>query len=198
MQITRDLAMFSFIKGTLVEIETNKAIIEAAGVGYLIFIPVSAYTSLPPVGSLVTLHTSFIVREDAQILYGFLNKEERTLFETLISISGIGPKTALSILGHLDMEAFGRAIQNNNFSIICKVPGVGKKTAERLIVELKDKNIFKNFSFKGKGGDRIADAIQALITLGYNPIQAQKAVKESVTENLEDTASLIKSALRKI
>lgn len=190
--------MFSFIKGVLAEIEPNKVTIDVGGVGYLIFIPISAYSVLPQIGNSITLYISLIVREDSQTLYGFLNKEERSLFETLITISGIGPKTALAILGHIDINSFSSAIQNNNFSMLCKVPGIGKKTAERLIVELKDKNIFKNFSFKGKGNDRVADAIHALITLGYNPLQAQKAVKEALQEEPEDTASLIKGALRKI
>lgn len=193
--------MLDFVKGTLVDAEANKIVLETGGIGYAIFIPVSSYTQLPPLGSSLVLYTSLIIREDSHTLFGFLTKEEKKLFETLISISGIGPKTAITILGHLDPAAFYEAIQNNNCNLICKVPGVGKKTAERLVVELKDKNTFKNFAFKENinGGDRVADAIQALITLGYHPIQAQKAIKMVLGEaDVADTASLIKRALSKI
>jgi Holliday junction DNA helicase RuvA len=138
-------------------------------------------------------------------LYAFISKEERDLFEILITVSGIGPKTAVAIIGHMDMHAFHHAIISSDIRILSKIPGIGKKTAERLVIEMRDK--FKNFPKKENGTSLIvsamdpilADAINALMNLGYNPLDAQKAVQKA-REDVEgnaDLGTLITVALKK-
>ena len=193
--------MFESIKGQLIDKTPIKAVVETGGIGYRLAIPFSTYTRLPSSG-LVHLLLSHVVREDSQTLYAFLEKEERDLFETLITLSGIGPKTALAIIGHLDIVAFQRAITAADVKLLSKIPGIGKKTAERLVIEMRDK-------FKGGKDKAIAlsaadgllgDAMNALLNLGYNPVEAQRAVQEVLTEKKEETdlGKVITAALQKI
>ncbi|MBU6446860.1 MAG: Holliday junction branch migration protein RuvA, partial [Verrucomicrobia bacterium] len=130
--------MFESIKGQLIDKTAVKAVVETGGIGYRLTIPFSAYTKLPS-GGAVHLFLSQVVREDSNTLYAFIEKEERDLFETLITLSGIGPKTALSIIGHLEMGAFHRAIHAADVRLLSKIPGLGKKTAEKLVIEMRDK-----------------------------------------------------------
>ncbi len=187
--------MFEFFKGNLQEKGPSHVVIDVHGIGYKIFIPLNAHVLLPEVSKEVFLYTSFVVREDAQILYGFLKKEEKALFELLLSVSGIGPKSALALIGHLDIATFQQALQTNNVSWIAKTPGIGKKTAERLIIELKDK-VKTNVYSQGI----LADAVGALIHLGYDLASSQKAVKNAYDEknHKEDLGLLITQALKKI
>jgi Holliday junction DNA helicase RuvA len=148
---------------------------------------------------------SQVIREDAHILYAFLQKEERDLFEVLLSISGIGPKTAAGIIGHMEVGAFQRAISTADVRLLSKMPGIGKKTAERLVIEMRDK-----FKSKGKGRDLAmpatnlngvaGDAMSALINLGYNALDAHKAVEEAIktNPNESDLGRLITASLRYI
>ncbi len=197
--------MFEYIKGKLAEIYPTIAIIDVNGIGYKIFIPLSAYSQMPQVGSTIQLYTSFIVKEDSQTLYGFLTKEDKDLFTKLISVSGIGAKTAISILGHLDFFSLQQAISSANVKLISKVPGIGKKTAERLIIELRDKlkinksDIFPSLS-SNENNNTVSDAISALINLGYSPLQAQKAIKTALEgfEKEPEIGSLISTALKRI
>ncbi len=195
--------MFEYIKGTLINIDPIQAIVEANGIGYKLFIPINAYSEAIP-GKEILLYTSYIVREDAHILYGFFSIEERDLFESLRSVNGIGPKTAICLIGHLGISNFQQAIIENDFRIICKVPGIGKKTAERLIIEMKDKHkLFEKLSSaksnKNNSNPAVSDAIRALINLGYHPIKARKAVDIASKENNTDNpAILISLALSKI
>lgn len=195
--------MYESIKGTLIDKTPLKAIVETGGIGYRLTIPLNTYTRLPDLGKSIQLFLSQVVREDSNTLYAFLHKEERDLFETLITISGIGPKTAVAIIGHMEMSAFQRAINAADVRLLSKIPGIGKKTAERLVIEMRDK-------FKGGKKDKtlplsaadgvIGDAINALLHLGYNPLEAQKAV-QSVLEEKKDEADLgkiITAALQKI
>ncbi len=200
--------MYEFIKGTLVEASPSKAIVETHGVGFCLLIPFSHFSKLPPQGGSVTLFTSLVVREDSQKLFGFLTQHERDLFDTLTEISGIGPKTALCLIGHMEISDLQVAISQGNTALLCKIPGIGKKTAERLVLEMRDK------VKKGLGkpsslhplidGDKeqgvVADAISALINLGYNTTQAQKAVKAALSKVQGDPelAKLITSALRAV
>lgn len=196
--------MFEFIKGKLIEVDTQKAIIETNGIGYKIFIPSSIYNDLLNLENAL-LYTSFIVKEDSQTLYGFLTKVGRDIFDILISVSGIGAKTAILLLGNLDLEGLYFAITTSDIKIISKVPGIGKKTAERLIIELRDK--FKNIdtssfdhSKLNKSCSIASDAIAALMNLGYNSAQAQKAVK-SVLQDFDEKPELgllITKALKNI
>lgn len=195
--------MYEYIKGKLVEKEPNYAAVEANGIAFKIFIPLSTFSALPLLESSLLLYTSFHVKEDAQALYGFLTKHDRDLFDLLNTVSGIGPKTALALVGHLDFATFQAAIANANIQLISKVPGIGKKTAERLIVEMRDKlkKLTKDKpSFAGSSSSLAVDAINALLYLGYNPMQAQKAVQKALDENKKETdlSKLISASLQKI
>ncbi|HSW73487.1 MAG TPA: Holliday junction branch migration protein RuvA [Chlamydiales bacterium] len=193
--------MYEYIQGKLIEKRIDAAIIETHGVAYKILIPLSSFHAIHP-GN-VLLYTSFQVKEDSQSLYGFVTKQDRDLFELLITISGIGPKTALALVGHLDFSTFQTAIANANVLLLSKVPGIGKKTAERLIIEMKDKfkKILKDLPPLPAGpGSMMVDAINALIHLGYNPLESHKAVQKAHEEKKgsSDLASLISYALQKI
>jgi holliday junction DNA helicase RuvA len=200
--------MYEYIKGTLIEAMPSKAIVEAQGVGFSLLIPFNNFSKLPALGSSLTLFTSFVVREDSQKLFGFLTRCQRDLFESLIEVSGIGPKTALCLVGHMEINDLQAAISQSNTQLICKIPGIGKKTAERLVVEMRDK-IKKGMgkfsglhSLEGSGEEQgvVADAISALINLGYNGALAQKAIKSALakTKGEPELAALITAALRSI
>ena len=131
--------MIAFIKGKLAHASPASVIVDAGGIGYKIFIPANLYNALPQIGSEVLLQTSFVVRELSQTLYGFLSAHDRDVFEALMGVTGIGPKTALAVIGHLSVHDLQRAIAGHDIMTISKVPGIGKKTAERLIIEMRDK-----------------------------------------------------------
>jgi Holliday junction DNA helicase RuvA len=195
--------MIYHLKGTLTEASPLHITIDVHGVGYGILTPINTLGKLPQIGKEILLYTSLQVREDSQKLYGFLTKEERALFEKLIEISGIGPKTALSLLGHLEISDLEIALQQSNTALLSKVPGIGKKTAERLTIEMKDKiKSLKGTSLTGisslKETGPVADAISALINLGYSAVQAQKAVNSAAKDIGKEPqlADLIKVALK--
>lgn len=201
--------MFAHIRGTLVYSSPLHVVIEAGGIGYKLLIPASLHAQLPQIGKEILLHTSFIVRELSQTLYGFISGEERDMFEVLLGITGVGPKTALSLIGHLTTHHLYEAISNRDIPKICKVPGIGKKSAERLIVEMRDKlpALFaeKNSPFSGasKGDLRaevVSDAMSALINLGYNQSTSEKAIKKTLKELPEafELAELITLALKNV
>ncbi len=180
--------MYEFIRGTLIASSPNRAVVEAGGMGYAIEIPLSTFSALPAAGESILLYLSFLVREDEQRLFGFLSQEERNLFETIRTVSGIGPKTALSLIGHLPRAELERAILQGSTSNLTRVPGIGKKIAERLIVELKDKlgkpGQVGSFSSTTpqQASDLPSDAISALINLGYPPLAASEAVRKAAEE----------------
>lgn len=188
--------MFEYIKGILISFEGEKAILETGGIGYKFLVP--ANSRFPPIGEEVLLYTSLIIREDAHLLYGFISKKEKELFELLLNISGIGPKTALAIIGHIELNSLYTAVIAKDAILLSKIPGIGKKTAERLIVELKDK--INPGYFVENSKSYISDALRALINLGYAPIKAQKALNSAIEENRNqtDVGKLISLALRKI
>ncbi len=197
--------MFEYIKGTLIDKDPSKAVVEAGGIGYRLSIPLSTFNRLPSVKSPVELYLSHIVREDSETLYAFMTQDERNLFESVLTVSGIGPKTGSAIIGHIDIEAFQKAIASSDIRLLSKIPGIGKKTAERLVIEMRDK-------FKGKGKSAFgsspqilenslhSDAFSALINLGYPPLDAQKAIQAALAEKKEelDLGRLITAALQKI
>jgi Holliday junction DNA helicase RuvA len=189
--------MFESIQGHLVEKEESKAIVETYGIGYRLTIPLNTYNRLPHVGATVRLFLSQVVREDAHTLYAFFQKEERDLFELLITISGIGPKTAAAIVGHVEMGLFQNAIHTSDIRFLSKIPGIGKKTAERLIIEMRDKISSKIITSKGLIS---TDAINALLNLGYAPLDAQRAVHAVLAEKTGEMtiSSIITAALQKI
>lgn len=190
----------------MVEKEPLKAIVETAGIGYRLKIPLSTYTKLPAAKAQVELFLSHIVKEDDEALYAFSAKEERDLFELLLTVSGIGPKTGLAIIGHIDIAGFQRAIAASDVRLLSKIPGIGKKTAERLVIEMRDK--FKSFGKKdkttpisyGTGDSLLSDALAALINLGYAPADSQKAISAALEAKKDETdlGRLITSALKHI
>lgn len=201
--------MYAYIKGTLTQAMPLYATVEAGGVGYKLFIPAHLFAKLPPIGEEILLHTSFIVRELSQTLYGFLHSQERDLFETLMGVTGVGPKLALSIIGHLSFTDLYQALSSGNILELSKVPGVGKKTAERLIVELRDKtaqlfpqdpSMFAVELPYNPEMQKIADAMSALVHLGYHQNVAQKAIKKALSETAHELelSSLITHALKHI
>lgn len=200
--------MYEYIKGTLVEASLSKAVVEAQGLAYSLLIPFNNFSKLPALESTVVFYLSFVVREDSQKLYGFLTRHERDLFENLLEVSGIGPKTSLSLIGHMEVRELQAAISQGNIHLICKIPGIGKKTAERLVVEMRDKikkgmdksAIAPQLQNAEEKTGPVADAISALIHLGYNSSQAQKAIKTALSkiEGEPELAKLITAALRSI
>ncbi len=195
--------MFEFIRGKMVQSIPSKAVVDVGGVGYGLVISLKTFQKLPNIGTEVFFYVAPVIREDGHYLYGFLTLDDKKLFEQLISISGVGPKTAIGILGHVDIGDFQMAVVQGNAALLSKVPGIGKKTAERLIIELKDK--FNNISGGSlpsgvPGNGVVADAISALTNLGYHPLDAQKAIKKvlSIHDKEPTLSELITGALRSI
>ncbi len=193
--------MIEYIKGTLTDSSPSYAVLETHGIGYKLSIPLNNYGKLPQQGKEAVLFVSTVIREDAHKSYGFVTKVDRDFFEKLIEVSGIGPKTALALIGHMDLTDLQLAIAQSNVTLLSKVPGIGKKTAERLVVELKDKaQKISEISIAAPKGkkDLFSDALSALVNLGYHPLHAQKAVKQvlSESEKEQDLASVITLALK--
>ena len=198
--------MYESIQGVLNSKTPIAVAVQTGGIAYRISIPLSTYARLPALGEPILLFLSHVVREDLAALYGFLEKEERDLFETITTVSGIGPKTGLAIIGHIDIAAFQQAIAASDIRLLSKIPGIGKKTAERLVIEMRDK--LKGMGKRGKGAtialtsedSLLSDALNALLNLGYNPLEAQKAVQAALQDKKDETdlGRLITSALQKI
>lgn len=187
--------MIGRIKGIILEKIPPHILIDCNGVGYEIEVPMTTFYDLPEVGSEVTLLTHFLVREDAQLLFGFATNQERIIFRKLLKVNGIGAKASLSILGGMTVQELTHTIQAQDVTSLTKIPGVGKKTAERLILELKDK--FSNSEFKltsNANSTEMSDIQNALSALGYN----QKDIV-IVTKDLDKNISVnegIKKALK--
>lgn len=204
--------MIGRIRGILVEKTPGQALVECAGLGYEIDIPYTTFFHLPESGQEVTLHTHFAVREDAQSLYGFAGKLDRDLFRLLIKVNGVGPKLAVGILSGLDAQQFIRCVEAKDANALVKLPGVGKKTAERLLIEMADRIGQLEGQFipmspgATVGGEPASDQVvtgpdpkeeaeAALIALGYKPQEAAKAVSK-VAEEGATSETLIRLALR--
>ena len=169
--------MIGRLTGTLAEKSPPQLLIDVNGVGYEVDVPMSSFYNLPGLGERVTLLTHFIVREDAQILFGFLTHDERSTFRLLVKISGVGPRTALSILSGLSVVELAQAVSLQESGRLIKVPGIGKKTAERLLLELKGKLGDALVAPAGAGSGAASDILQALVALGYNDREASAACK---------------------
>ena len=170
--------MIGKLTGTLLEKNPPEVLLDCHGVGYEVQVPMSTFYNLPAVGQTVSLLTQFIVREDAQLLYGFATARERAAFRELIKISGVGPRTALSILSGMDVDDLTQAVALQEAGRLVKVPGIGKKTAERLLLELKGKlGADMGTAHAHGGGEAQADILQALLALGYNDKEAAAALK---------------------
>ncbi|MCG9712252.1 Holliday junction branch migration protein RuvA [Shewanella insulae] len=202
--------MIGRLRGILVEKQAPEVLIETAGVGYEVQMPLTSFYELPELNQEAVIYTHFVVREDAQLLYGFMSKQERALFRLLIKTNGVGPKLALTILSGMTAAEFVKCVEHDDIATLVKLPGVGKKTAERLLVEMRDK--LKSLMEASHGNEREfvlqsnytpapvvntaeEDAISALLALGYKPAQASKAVS-SVFEEGMDSETLIKASLK--
>ena len=178
--------MITFLDGTLIEALPTHIVVAVHGVGYHVFIPLSSYDRLPPVGAPLKILTHLQVREDAHILFGFMTAAERDLFRLLVShVSGIGPKTALDVLSGITVANFKAAVVASDAALLSRTKGIGKKTAERIIVELKDKlgvaaawEAASSAHAPSAEEAQINDAVLALISLGYKQVDAHKAVKQ--------------------
>ena len=201
--------MYSYIKGTLAEILEDTIVIENQGIGYNIIPTGPLYDSLPPIGGELKVYTYTYVREDQLALFGFLSRDELSVFRLLIGVGGIGPKGAVSILSALSVGDLKFAVLSEDVKAFEKVPGVGKKTAQRLIIELKDKldleSAFEDAlaeknetSIKGEKGDLRSEAILALTALGYGSQEAAKAVHASEVNENTTVESLLREALSHI
>jgi holliday junction DNA helicase RuvA len=199
--------MITFLHGTLVQSLPTQAVIDVQGVGYEVLIPLSSYDKLPPSGQKVRLLTHLSVREDAHVLFGFVTEQERDLFRMLINnVSGVGPKLALNVLSGMSVTAFRGAVANGDVKGLAQISGIGRKTAERMVVELKDKigvvGAWEASSAQhalSPEDQRINDAVLALIALGIKPAEAHEAVRAALTlVKPEDGAdALVRAALRK-
>ena len=171
--------MIGRLHGKLLEKNPPQILIDVSGVGYEVDVPMSAFCNLPEVGGELTLHTHFVVREDAQLLYGFATLAERAVFRALIKISGVGPKIALALLSGITVDQLKDAVDRGETGLLTKVPGIGKKTAERLVLELKDKLAGTGAATAAvpTSGAR-ADVAAALIALGYSEREAAAATKK--------------------
>ena len=172
--------MIGQLTGTLLEKMPPQVVVDCHGVGYEVDVPMSTFYNLPNVGERVTLLTHFVVREDAQLLYGFASATERAVFRQLIKISGVGARTALSILSGMSVDDLAHAVASQEAGRLVKVPGIGKKAAERLLLELKGK-LGVDLPAVGSGAavaDAGNDILQALMALGYSDKEAQAAVKK--------------------
>jgi Holliday junction DNA helicase RuvA len=199
--------MITFLHGKLVESLPTHVVVDVNGVGYEALIPLSSFDKLPPPGGTLKLLTQLIVREDAHILYGFMTPEERDLFRLLISyVSGIGPKTALNILSGMNPVAFRGAVANGDVKALSQISGVGKKTAERIIVELKDKigiaGAWEASSARrslSPEEQRLNDAVLALLALGFKQVEAHDAVRgaQAVLGAQTTVEDLVRACLKK-
>ena len=169
--------MLGRLIGTLAAKSPPQVLIDVNGVGYEVDVPMSSFYNLPGLGERVTLLTHFVVREDAQLLYGFLTQDERATFRLLVKISGVGPRTALSILSGLSVSDLAQAVSLQESNRLVKVPGIGKKTAERLLLELKGKLGDALTTPRSAASDTQGDILQALIALGYSDREAAVALK---------------------
>jgi Holliday junction DNA helicase RuvA len=197
--------MIGRLSGVLIEKQAPDLLIDVNGVGYEVQAPLSSFLDLGQVGSKVTLFTHLAVREDAQLLYGFSDKMQRTMFRTLIKVSGVGPKLALGILSSMDADTFARCIQNHEVTALTKLPGVGKKTAERLIVEMQDR--LKEWQTQAplwaaveqseadSRNHLIAEAEAALVSLGYKPQEASKMLSK-IPADVDSSEEMIRRALK--
>ena len=197
--------MIGRLQGVILEKQAPEILIDINGVAYEVQVPMTTIYQLPEVGEPVTLHTHFVVREDAQLLYGFADLRERSLFRTLIKVNGVGPKLALTILSGIESDDFVRCVRDGDTASLVRLPGVGKKTAERLLVEMKDRledwsidgtAVSNNNASMASSNGIMAEAESALVALGYKPQQASRAIAAVNDANMDSSEALIRMALK--
>ena len=201
--------MIGWLKGRLIEKHAPGLLIDVNGVGYEVQAPMTTFYKLPESGD-VELYTHFVVREDAQLLYGFASKDERSLFRSLIKVNGVGPKLALAILSSIEPQTFVQCVQCDDVNALVRIPGIGKKTAERLLVEMRDR--LKDWFIEGEAGLAeassriqpssanivIKEAESALVALGYKPAEATKMITAVMSDEVNSAEELIKAALKRM
>ena len=194
--------MIGRLQGILLEKKPPQLLLNVGGVGYEVQAPMSTFYHLPDIGKEIVLLTHLVVREDAQILFGFHQEHERSLFRNLIKISNVGPKSALTILSGIEANAFVRCIMDSDTASLSRLPGIGKKTAERLVIEMRDRladwqatSTSSDLPVTTSENSAIEDAISALITLGYKPQDARRAVQKIEKQDAK-SEELIRLALR--
>lgn len=199
--------MIGRLKGTLLTKQPPTLLLDVNGVGYEVDAPMSTFYQLPEVNQDIVLHTHLVVREDVQQLCGFISETERSMFRSLIKINGVGPKLALSILSAISADDFARCIQDGDTATLVRLPGVGKKTAERLVIEMRDKlkdwqvdSLSKAKTQTGMidiqhSADPVEEAVSALIALGYKPPQASRMVSQIDSHDLS-SEEIIRDALK--
>lgn len=195
--------MIGQLSGLLIEKNLPTIIVDVNGVGYELDVPMTTGFALPEVGEKVVLSTHFVVREDAQLLYGFIDKTARQLFRTLIKVNGVGAKMALAIMSGMDTQTLVTVVHDQDVAMLTQIPGIGKKTAERLLVELKDSLDNKLAVSESTvlpledtvSGNTKADAISALVSLGYKPVEAKKMI-DKIFDPALGSEALIKQALQ--
>jgi holliday junction DNA helicase RuvA len=200
--------MIGQVRGIILEKQAPQMVLDVQGIGYEIDAPMSTFYQLPDVGVEVTLFTHFVVREDAHHLYGFYTRDERHLFRTLLKVNGVGPRLALTILSSTSPEEFVRCVLNNDTASLVRLPGIGKKTAERLVIEMRDKLADWCQASKAQGGTHLMqdnttrhhilqDAISALMSLGYKQQEANRTVTK-IDDGAANSEELIRRALREM
>lgn len=192
--------MIAKISGTLEHKVPGEVIVDVAGVGYHIFIPLNVFYRLPEVGGTISLHIHTHLREDALQLFGFMEQEEKHIFLLLNGVAGIGPKLALNILSGIPVEELARALKEGDHLKLLSIPGVGRKLAERMIVELRDKMLRVSSAETGRAdGSQLArDAVSALVNLGYRQGEAERSVREVARQGEATLAEVLKEALRRL
>lgn len=198
--------MIGQLRGTLVAKSPPEIVVDVGGIGYEVQVPMSTVYELPDVGQELLIHTHFVVREDAQLLYGFHDLKSKSMFRSLIKVNGVGPKMALGILSSMQADEFVRTVRSNDVVAMTKMPGIGKKTAERLIIEMRDRldewgdasSQAQSSSPSINTSSMTRDAETALISLGYKPPQAARAIALVSKDNpdIADSEELIRLALK--
>lgn len=195
--------MIGFVRGRLMSRHPPQLLIDVQGLGYELDAPMTTFYDLPEVGSEVALYTHLVVREDAHTLYGFARLAERSLFRELIKISGVGPRLALAILSGMNAAAFIQCVQAGDSAALTRVPGIGKKTAERLVIELRDRlsdrrqdvALTAESGAEGRPADAVEEAVSALVALGYKPQEASRMVR-AVAAQSQSSEEMIRQALQ--
>lgn len=198
--------MITYVKGELTEINDTSIVVECYGVGYEIMVPASILSELPAIGDMVKVYTFQYVREDILDLYGFLTKDDLTIFKLLITVNGIGPKGALSILSVIRPDDLRLAVLSDDVKAIQRAPGIGGKTAQKLIIELKDKLSIEDVIGRTDSavvaippsGSTRDEAIEALVSLGYSSSEAIRAVRDVPDQEGMDSEALLRAALKKL
>jgi holliday junction DNA helicase RuvA len=188
------------LRGRLVRKAPPALIVDVNGVGYELEAPMSTFYRLPELGAEVELHTHLVVREDAHLLYGFSTEDERRLFRDLLRVTGIGPKIGLALLSGIDVETFMRCVESEDAAALTRIPGIGRKTAERLLIEMRDRiralgQLPSSAARSAAGGGARAEAFAALVALGYRPVEVNRLL-QGVEQEGAGTEELIRRALQ--